>query len=256
MCCIVLWSAKRLSGRNISCCVRLLVNWVILSQGSLRTQHSVSHLTPTEHAKVIDLIGKKCMVKCLLNDCEIDMLWDTGAQLLIIPVKSLQEHLGSIAIKPLSELLETSLNLTAVNGTQIPYIGWVEVRLKLTPSNSNSNQVDLVAPFLVTLRSLCAMIRTQFPLLWEFSREGQGKVSCSCKFRSHMQSKNWQKRRGYPEEPHSKCWLPCQHRSRRKTDSCAILARDTCGVAWWLRSNRELAKYWTRKDVKGESFSI
>ena len=37
----------------------------------------VSPLTPTEHAKVIDLIGKKCMVKCLLNDCEVDMFWDT-----------------------------------------------------------------------------------------------------------------------------------------------------------------------------------
>ena len=72
---------------------------------------------------MVNLIGKKCMVKCFLSDCEVDMLWDTGAQVSIIPVKSLQEHLGSIAIRPLSELLETSLNLTAVNGTQIPYIG-------------------------------------------------------------------------------------------------------------------------------------
>ena len=72
---------------------------------------------------MVNLIGKKCMVKCFLNDCEVDMLWDTGAQVLIIPVKLLQEHLGSIAIRLLSELLETSLNLTAVNGTQIPYIG-------------------------------------------------------------------------------------------------------------------------------------
>ena len=67
----------------------------------------VSHLTPTEHAKVIDLISKKCMVKCLLNDCEVDMFWNTGAQILIIPVKSFQEHLGSIAIRPLSELLKS-----------------------------------------------------------------------------------------------------------------------------------------------------
>ena len=93
-------------------------------------------------------------MKCLLNDCEVDMLWDTGAQVSIIPVKSLQEHLGCIAIRPLSELLETSLNLTAVNGTQITYIGCVEVRLKLTPSSSNSTQVELVAPFLVTSENL------------------------------------------------------------------------------------------------------
>ena len=41
--------------------------------------------------------------------CEVDMLWDTGAQVSIIPVKSLQEYLRRIAIRPLSELLETSL---------------------------------------------------------------------------------------------------------------------------------------------------
>lgn len=87
------------------------------------------------------------------------MLRDTGAQVSIIPVKSLQEHLRSIAIRPLSELLETSLYLTAVNGTQIPYIGWVEVRLKLTPSSSNSNQVELVAPFLVTENVDCPILR-------------------------------------------------------------------------------------------------
>ncbi len=28
-----------------------------------------SILTPCEHAKVNGLFGKKCMVKCLLNDC-------------------------------------------------------------------------------------------------------------------------------------------------------------------------------------------
>ena len=39
----------------------------------------VSHLTPSENAKVIGLVGKKCMVKCLCNDYELDMLWDTGA---------------------------------------------------------------------------------------------------------------------------------------------------------------------------------
>ena len=93
----------------------------------------VSHLTPNEHAKVIGLVGKKCMVRCLLNDCEFDMLWDTGAQVSIIPAKSLQQHLGGIAIRELSDLLDTSLNLTAVNGTKIPYIGWVEASLRGCP---------------------------------------------------------------------------------------------------------------------------
>lgn len=62
-----------------------------------------------------------------------------------------------------------------MNGTEIPYIGWVEVRLKLTPSSSNSTQLEPVAPFLVTSENLdcpilgynaieeSAMIRAQFP---------------------------------------------------------------------------------------------
>lgn len=41
-----------------------------------------------------------------------------------------------------------------MNGTQIPFMGWVEVKLKLNPSSSNSNQVELVPPLLVTLENL------------------------------------------------------------------------------------------------------
>lgn len=113
----------------------------------------VSHSTPSEHAKVIGLVGKKCMVKCLLNDCECD-LWDTGAQVSIISVELLQQHLGQVAIRQLSELLDTNLNLTAVNGTKLPYIGWVEVRVKLTSLSSDSSQEELLVPFPVTSEKL------------------------------------------------------------------------------------------------------
>ena len=71
----------------------------------------VSHLTPSEHAKVIGLVGKKCMVKCLLNDCAFDMLWDTGAQVSIISVELLRRHSEQKAIRQLSELLDANLNL-------------------------------------------------------------------------------------------------------------------------------------------------
>ena len=110
----------------------------------------VSHLTPSEHAKVIGLVGKKCMVKCLLNDCECEMLWYTGAQVSIISVELFRRHSGQMAIKQLSELLDTNLNLTAVNGTKVTYIGWVEVRVKLTLPSSDNSQEELLLPFLVT----------------------------------------------------------------------------------------------------------
>ena len=50
-----------------------------------RLQTFVSHLSPQEHAQVIRLVGRKCTVKCLLNGVETEALWDTGAQVSIIP---------------------------------------------------------------------------------------------------------------------------------------------------------------------------
>ena len=38
----------------------------------------VTQLSPQEHAQVVCLVGRKCIVKCLLNGLETDSLWDTG----------------------------------------------------------------------------------------------------------------------------------------------------------------------------------
>ena len=91
---------------------------------------------------------------CLLNDCHFELLWDTGAQVSIILLQAIQQHLGTTDIRPLSELLDTSLNLTAVNGTKIPYSRWVEVILKSSPSSSDSNQEEMVVPVLVRSENL------------------------------------------------------------------------------------------------------
>jgi len=87
------------------------------------------------------------MVKCLLNDCEFELV-------SIIPLQAIQQYPGSIDIRQLSELLDTSLNLAAVNGTKIPHLGWMEFRLKLTPSSTDSNQEEMVVPFLMTSENL------------------------------------------------------------------------------------------------------
>ena len=54
----------------------------------------VSHLTPTQQAKVVNLVGRKCTVKCLLNDSEVAALWDTGAQVSIM-TKGMLGHVGT-----------------------------------------------------------------------------------------------------------------------------------------------------------------
>ena len=38
-----------------------------------------SHLLPSEHRKLVRLVGKRCVVKCRLSGVETKGLWDTGA---------------------------------------------------------------------------------------------------------------------------------------------------------------------------------
>ena len=112
----------------------------------------VSHLQPAQHAKIVNLVGRKCTVKCLLNDTEVLALWDTGAQVSIMTRAMLEEKLPGTELKDISELINVGLNLTAANGTKIPYIGWTDVRVRL-PSPSQEGQ-EVHVPFLITVDRL------------------------------------------------------------------------------------------------------
>ena len=94
----------------------------------------VSHLTSMQHAKIVNLVGRKCTVQCLLNDVEVSALWDTGAQVSIMTQATLEEKLPGTAVKDISELINVGLDLTATNGTKIPFIGWADVRVRLPSS--------------------------------------------------------------------------------------------------------------------------
>ena len=80
--------------------------------------------------------------------------YGTCAQVSIISIQLFQQHFKNISIRQLSELLDAKLNLTAVNGSVIPCIGWVEVRVKLILPSSHSNQGELIVPFLATSETL------------------------------------------------------------------------------------------------------
>ena len=112
----------------------------------------VSHLTPTQHAKIVNLVGRKCTVKCLLNDSEVSALWDTGAQVSIMTQAMLEEMLPGTAVKDISELINVGLDLTAANGTKIPFIGWADVRVRLPSPTKEGREVHV--PFLVTIDRL------------------------------------------------------------------------------------------------------
>ena len=42
--------------------------------------HYWTHVTPNQNAKITGSVGKKCVVKCRLDDKGVEALWDTGAQ--------------------------------------------------------------------------------------------------------------------------------------------------------------------------------
>jgi len=97
----------------------------------------VSHLTPTQHAKIVNLVGRKC----LLNDSEVSALWQTGAQVSIMTQAMLEEMLPGTAVKDISELINVRLDLTAANGTKIPFICWADVTVQLPSPTKEGREV-------------------------------------------------------------------------------------------------------------------
>ena len=58
----------------------------------------------------------------------------------------LERHRSNSKLKKLDEILDVTLTLNAANGTSIPYLGFVEVNVRL-PDN---DQMELDVPMLVT----------------------------------------------------------------------------------------------------------
>ena len=116
------------------------------------TEMFASHLSPKKHAAIAKLVGRKCSVRCLVNDVDMEALWDTGAQVSIFPEQVLSDNFSDLKIRDISELLgaNSGLNLTAANGTPIPYKGWVEARFRL----NREDEKEITVPFLVTPEQL------------------------------------------------------------------------------------------------------
>ena len=122
-----------------------------LSQNSITNASNrfVSHLTPKQALKIANLVGKRCIVNCHLNDRETEVLWDTGAQVSIVSEQFLKHNFPGTNLRNISELIECELNVTAANGTPIPYKGWAELRFTLSKYNE-----PIIVPFLVSQESI------------------------------------------------------------------------------------------------------
>ena len=108
----------------------------------------VSHRTPNQHTKVAKLVGKRCMVQCVMNNVQTQALWDTDAQVSIASKDWIAENLPT-AESRMDELLnDQGLDLKAANGTEIPYEGWIEVSFKLATSDDKHG---MSVPFLISM---------------------------------------------------------------------------------------------------------
>ena len=98
--------------------------------------------TPT----VRELVGKKCVIRCFLHKQRIQALWDTGSQICAIDEVWKESHLPDAKLRDVAELIDPldPLHIEAANGTEMPYIGWLEVSFKLT-----ANDEELLIPMLV-----------------------------------------------------------------------------------------------------------
>ena len=73
----------------------------------------VSHLTPAHQNTVIKLVGKRCLMKCLIENVPTEVLWDTGAQVSIASHEWVTRNFPDIKVNPVEDLIENNLDLKA-----------------------------------------------------------------------------------------------------------------------------------------------
>ena len=115
------------------------------SEKNSRPTSFVTHLTPKQSSKLAKLVGNRCTIKCKLNALSVEALWDTGAQVSILSEQFLSRRFPGTKLRNISELIDCKLDLTAANGTRIPYKGFVELEFRL-----KDEQDPILVPFLVT----------------------------------------------------------------------------------------------------------
>lgn len=107
------------------------------------------HLTPRQQLGLTKIVGRRCVVKCLMQGKEVEALWDTGSQVCVVSRKWQQTHLPQEVLRNVEELLGAGeeLNLEAMNGTNIPFDGWIEIGFKLAGDDTTAH--ELTVPVLV-----------------------------------------------------------------------------------------------------------
>lgn len=132
---------------------------------------SSHHPSPLSRKHVAQLIGKKCMVSCTINRVPIQMLLDSGAQVTIVGREWVAKMLPKLKILPLNTLLtDHPLEVSAANGTGVPFEGWAEVDLQVC--SESQGHVAIRVPILIGQSSVhCALLGSN--VIAEIIKENQ-----------------------------------------------------------------------------------
>lgn len=115
-----------------------------------KSAHYLPPQVPAGHThKVTSLVGRQCLIECYLSGHQLQALWDTGSQVSIIDEAWKTEYLPSARLRDVSEILDShdDLTLTAANGTEMPYLGWIETTFQL--ASETDQRKELIIPVLV-----------------------------------------------------------------------------------------------------------
>lgn len=120
---------------------------------SVETANPVDSTTllsqPTSRNRVAQLIGKRCMVSCAMNGVPLQMLLDSGAQVTMVGRAWVEEALPTVNIQPLSSLFpDQPLEVSAANGTTVPFDGWAYVDLQIR--SKSHGHIDIQVPILIS----------------------------------------------------------------------------------------------------------
>ena len=109
----------------------------------------IIHLTPKQSSQIANIVGNRCTINSEQDWIFVEALRGTGAQISIISEQFLRTRFPSIKLRNISELVDCELDLTAANGTPIPYIGFVELAFTL-----KNRRDPILVPFSVTTEDI------------------------------------------------------------------------------------------------------
>ena len=93
--------------------------------------------------KLVELIGARCTVACVIGGVDCEALWDTGAEVSLISSDWLRRKGIIYEVKDVKALLGGALRLRAVGNREIPYVGYTELSFQMGKQN-------VQVPFLIS----------------------------------------------------------------------------------------------------------